>query len=66
MIDIQNHIRNEGLLNLFDGRGVKPRKIYGRSPAMDIYELWDTVAKQLHKLDAKLVEVLTDQETDDA
>lgn len=26
MIDIQNHIRNEGLLNLFDGKGCKPAK----------------------------------------
>lgn len=24
MIDIQNHLRNEGLLNLFDGRSLAP------------------------------------------
>ena len=26
MISIQNHLRNEGLLNLFDGRSVAPRE----------------------------------------
>lgn len=30
MIDIQDHIRNQGALNLFDGKGVKANTFTGR------------------------------------
>lgn len=51
MIDIQNHIRNEGLPNLFDGQGVKPAKVIYQSewtPVDVLKYRWVKVACTFH------------------
>mgnify|MGYP006878681526 CR=1 FL=1 len=53
MIDIQNHIRNEGLLNLFDGKGYTPVRREGT----EFIDEWHPVsAEALLKLRKALLE----------
>lgn len=56
MIDIQNHLRNEGLLNLFDGQSRVPsRNCVGVNPLISAnyvarLQLWDAFARQIDEL----------------